>query len=61
MLVSSVLYVKAGVSKEDAVTVAVKEASVPGRPVKITYNGERVDADSLQAAMAVVKLCPSLL
>ena len=52
---------QAGVSKEDAVAVAVKDASIPGRPVKITYNGERVDADSLQAAMAVVKLCPSLL
>ena len=52
---------QAGVSKEDAVAVAVKEASVPGRPVKITYNGERIDADSLQAAMAAAELCPSLL
>ena len=52
---------KAGVSKEDAVAVAVKEASIPGRPVKITYNGTRVDADSLQAAMAAAELCPSLL
>ena len=52
---------QAGVSKADAIAVAVKEASVPGRPVKITYNGERVDADSLRAAMAAAELCPSLL
>ena len=52
---------QAGVSKEDAIAVAVKEASIPGRPVKITYNGERIDADSLQAAMAAAELCPSLL
>ena len=52
---------QAGVSKEDATAVAVKEASIPGRPVKITYNGERIDADALQAAMAVSELCPSLL
>ena len=51
----------AGLSKEDATTVAMQEAYISsGYAAKVTWNGKLIDSDVLQASIAVVKKCPDL-
>lgn len=52
---------RAGLSVKDATAVAVRASLVSGQSVKVTYNGEQVDSDVLQATLAVAERCPSLL
>ena len=52
---------KAGLSVEDATTVAMRASTIQGESTKVTYNGQEVDSDVLQAALAVSERCPSLL
>jgi hypothetical protein len=49
----------AGVDLNDARKIAITEATVSsGSSVQVNYHGTKVNADTLQAAIAVSKMCP---
>ena len=51
--------VAAGVDLNDARKTAITEAMISeGSSAQVNYNGRKVNADTLQAAIAVSKMCP---
>ncbi len=50
-----------GVSEDEAMSVATTASYVEGEAIKVTIDGERYDADVIQAMRATRELCPQYL
>ena len=49
----------AGVDLNDARKIAIIESTIPGASsVQVNYHGRKINSDTLQAAIAVSKMCP---
>ena len=47
-----------GISRTDAIDMALKAATTDGEPQTITYKGKQERSDVLNASLAVVRRCP---
>lgn len=52
---------RVGVQKDEAMTAAIKEASIPGEQNRVMVNGKSIGVDVIAAVEAVTRLCPEML